>query len=156
MSALKTSLPADHGDGVPSTTQDLNRFKHATEYIVLALGKIRNEISNIWSSLSKFAHVERNTLTTAVVIIGCAVSLLGWVFSFTWDVIFKLFFTLLLASLPLYLLFEREYRYRLWLDERLENLQQRVVVILTFLYFSLVIHELLPVLAIKSGCTHSF
>ena len=78
-------------------------------------------------------------------------SLLGWVFSFTWDVILKLFFTLLLASLPLYLLFEREYRYRLWLDERLENLQHRVEVILTFLYFPLVIHELLPVLAIKYG-----
>ena len=78
-------------------------------------------------------------------------SLLGWVFSFTRDVIFKLFFTLLLASLPLYLLFEREYRYRLWLDETLENLQQRLEVILTFLHFSLVIYILLPVLAIKYG-----
>jgi hypothetical protein len=88
---------------------------------------------------------------------GCAVSLFGWVFSFTCGVILKLFFTLLLASLPLYLLFEREYRYRLWLDERLENLQQRVEVILTFLYFLLlVIHKLLPVLAIKYGRTHSF
>jgi hypothetical protein len=84
------------------------------------------------------------------------VSFLGWVFSFTWDVIFKLFFTLLLASFPLYLLLEREYRYRLWVDERLENLQQCVEVIPTFLYFPLVIYELLPVLAIKSGRTHSF
>ena len=88
-SALKTSLPADHGDGVPSTPstpQDLSRFKHATEYVVAlaiqrlrnlspcprhivsALGKIRNELSHIWSSLSKFARVERNTLTTAVII----------------------------------------------------------------------------------------
>jgi hypothetical protein len=83
------------------------------------------------------------------------VSLLGWVFSFTWDVIFKLFFTLLLASLPLYLLFEREYSYRLRLNERLENLQQ-LVVILTFLYFPLVIHELLLVLAIKYGRIHWF
>ena len=33
-SALKTSLPANHGDGVPSTPQDLRRFKHATEYDV--------------------------------------------------------------------------------------------------------------------------
>jgi hypothetical protein len=33
-SALKTSLPADHGDGVPSTPQDLSRLKHATEYFV--------------------------------------------------------------------------------------------------------------------------
>ena len=33
-SALKTSLPADHGDGVPSPPEDLNRFKHATEYFV--------------------------------------------------------------------------------------------------------------------------
>ncbi|KAF8504408.1 hypothetical protein F5888DRAFT_1655483, partial [Russula emetica] len=149
--ALNTSQLADHGDGVPSTPQDLSRLKNATEHIVLALGKIRNELSNIWSSLSKFAHVERNTLTTTVIVIGCAVSLLGWVFSFTWDVIFKLFFTLLLSSLPLYRLLEREYRYRLWLDERLENLQQRVAVILTFLYFPLVIHELLPDLAIKYG-----
>jgi len=84
------------------------------------------------------------------------VSLLGWVFSFTWDVIFKLFFALLLASLPLYLLFERGYRYHLWLDERLESLQQCVEVILTFLYFPLVIYELLPVLAIKYGRIHSF
>ena len=71
-------------------------------------------------------------------------SLLGWVFSFTWDVILKLFFSLLfglLAGLP-YLLFEREYRHRLRLDERLENLQQRIVVILTFLHFPLVIQEL--------------
>ena len=30
-SGLKTSLPADHGDGVPSTPQDSGRFKHATE-----------------------------------------------------------------------------------------------------------------------------
>jgi hypothetical protein len=33
-SALKTSLPADHGDGVPSTPQELSGFKHATEYFV--------------------------------------------------------------------------------------------------------------------------
>ncbi len=33
-SALKTSLPAEHGDGVPSTPQDLSGFKHATEYFV--------------------------------------------------------------------------------------------------------------------------
>lgn len=82
----ETSLPADHGDGVPSTPQDLSRFKHATEYfvalaiqrlrnlspyprpIVLALSRIRNELPNIWSSISKFVHVERNTLMTIVVI----------------------------------------------------------------------------------------
>ena len=29
-SALETSLPADRGDGVPSTPQDLSGFKHAT------------------------------------------------------------------------------------------------------------------------------
>ena len=89
-SALETSLPADHGDGVLSTPQGLSRFKHATEYfdalatsiqrlwnsspysrhIVLALDKIRNEFPNIWSSISKFAHVlvERNALTIAVVL----------------------------------------------------------------------------------------
>lgn len=139
MSALNTFLPADDGDSVPSTPQDLSRFKRATEHffafaiqrlrnlppfpthIALALDKIRNEVSNIWSSLSKFAHVERNTLMAAVVVICCTVSLLGWVFSFT----FKLFFTLLSASLLLYVLFEREYRYRR-LDERLKNLQQYV------------------------------
>jgi hypothetical protein len=33
-SALKTSLPAYHGDDVPSTPQDLSIFKHATEYFV--------------------------------------------------------------------------------------------------------------------------
>ena len=32
--APKTSLPADHGDGVLSTPQDLSSFKHATEYLV--------------------------------------------------------------------------------------------------------------------------
>jgi hypothetical protein len=61
-SALETSLPADHGDGVLSTPQGLSRFKRATEYFV-ALA-----IQRIWSSLSKFAHVERDTLTTAVVL----------------------------------------------------------------------------------------
>jgi hypothetical protein len=63
------------------------------------------------------------------------VPLLGWVFSLKRDVIFKLFFTFLLASIPLYLFFEREYRYRLRLDERVENLQRYVEVILAFLYF---------------------
>jgi hypothetical protein len=81
-SAFKASLPTDHGDTVNSTLPDFSRFKHATEYfialaiqrfpcptpIVLAVGKIRNELSSIWSSLSKFAHVERNTLMTAVVV----------------------------------------------------------------------------------------
>ena len=80
-------------------------------------------------------------------------SLLGLVFSYTQDVVFKIYFTLL-VGIPLYLLFEREYRYRIQLNERLENLQQRLEVILVFLYYSLVIHELLPVLAIKR--THSF
>jgi hypothetical protein len=85
-STLETSLPADHDDAVPSTPQDLSRFKRATEYfvapaiqrlgdsspcsrhIVLALGKIINELSNIWPSLSKFAHIERSTLTAAAVV----------------------------------------------------------------------------------------
>jgi hypothetical protein len=51
------------------------------------------------------------------------------VFSFTWDVIVKLFFTLLLASFPLSVWFEREYTYRRRLDERLEVLQDYVLVI---------------------------
>ena len=85
-SALKTSPLADHDDGVPTILQDLSGFKHATEYFVyltiqrlrnvspcpghfvLALGKIRNELSNIWSSFGKFVHVDGNTLTAAVVI----------------------------------------------------------------------------------------
>ena len=57
--------------------------------------------------------------------------LLGWVSSFTWDAIFKLFFALLIASLLSHLFFEREYRYRL--EETVEHLQQCVEVILTFL-----------------------
>ncbi len=77
-------------------------------------------------------------------------------FSFTWDVIFKLFFTLLLASLPLSVLFEREYKYRLLLESRLEDLQQRVVVILTLLLVPLVTHRHLLVFAIKYGPTYSF
>ena len=47
----------------------------------------------------------------------------------TFSSVVTLFFTLLLASIPLYLLFEREHRHRLRLDESLKNLQQRVVVI---------------------------
>ncbi len=40
-SALETSLPTDHGDGVISTLQDLSRFKHATEYfIALAIQRL--------------------------------------------------------------------------------------------------------------------
>ncbi len=58
-SMCKTSLPADHGDGAPSTLRDmvyiaLGRFVHAAEYFV-------------WSHLCKFAQVERNTLMTVVV-----------------------------------------------------------------------------------------
>ena len=34
ISAFESSLPADPGDGVPPTPQDLSRFKHATEYFV--------------------------------------------------------------------------------------------------------------------------
>ena len=34
MSALKTSLPTDLGDGVTSTLQDLSRFKHVIEYFI--------------------------------------------------------------------------------------------------------------------------
>ncbi len=96
------------------------------------------------------------SLTETPSIRCCAVSLLGWVFSFTWDVIFKLFFTLLLASLPLSVLFAREYKYRLLLELRLEDLQQRVVVILTFLLVPLVTHRDLLVFAIKHGPTYSF
>jgi hypothetical protein len=33
-SAFKPSLPADHGDGVTSTPQDLSTLKHAAEYFV--------------------------------------------------------------------------------------------------------------------------
>ena len=88
MSALEASLPADDGNGVTSILQDLSRIKHATDHvialaisatlkfsactrhIILALDKIRNELSKIWSAtLSKFAHVERNTLVTTVVIL---------------------------------------------------------------------------------------
>ena len=35
--ALNPSLPAHHGDDVPSTPQDLSIFKRATEYFVLSL-----------------------------------------------------------------------------------------------------------------------
>ena len=52
-------------------------------------------------------------------------------FSFPWEVIFKLFFALLLASFPLSVWFEREDRYRHRLDdmyERLEILQHQVAV----------------------------
>ena len=65
-------------------------------------------------------------------------SLLGWVSSFIRDVVFRLFFALLLASLLSHLFFEREYRYRL--EERVKHLQQCVEVILAFLYFPLVNH----------------
>jgi hypothetical protein len=52
-----------------------------------------------------------------------------------------LFFALLLyAGLSRYLFFERGYRYRRRLNERI--VQQRLKVILTFLFFPLVIHEL--------------
>jgi hypothetical protein len=81
-SVFKPFLPTDHGDTANSTLPDSSRFKHATGYfialaiqrfpcptpIVLSVGKIRNELSSIWSSLSKFAYVERNTLMTAVVV----------------------------------------------------------------------------------------
>ena len=66
----------------------------------------------------------------------CTVSLLGWVFPFTRHVVFRLFLTLL-ASVPLSVWFEREYRSRRRLDsleERLEALQPSIAVILTTLH----------------------
>jgi hypothetical protein len=39
-SALETSLPADHGDGVTSTLEDLSRFNHAAEYFTLAIQRL--------------------------------------------------------------------------------------------------------------------
>ncbi len=60
-SALETSLPADHGDGVVE-------IDPLVRHIILALDKVRNELSNTWSSLSKFAHEERNTPMATVVI----------------------------------------------------------------------------------------
>ena len=82
--------------------------------------------------------------------------MLGWVFSFTRDVVFKLFFTLLLASFPLSVWFEREYTYRRRLDEiyeRMEALQHRIAVILTTPHVRLVIYNLHSVLAVESGFT---
>ena len=65
------------------------------------------------------------------------VLLLRWIFSFTWDAIFKLTLALFLASSPLYVWFEREYTYRRPLDDiykRVEGLQHHVAVILTTLH----------------------
>ena len=56
-------------------------------------------------------------------------------FSFTWDVIFKLSFSLILACFPLSVWSEREDRYRRRLDdmyERLEVLQHQVAVNFTY------------------------
>jgi hypothetical protein len=87
----ETSLLADDGDSAPSTPQDLGDstlrgLGHAAEYfvvfaipelrnlspsprdILLAISKFRRSPSNVWPSLSKFAHVERDRLLTAVVV----------------------------------------------------------------------------------------
>jgi flagellar biosynthesis GTPase FlhF len=68
------------------------------------------------------------------------------VFSFAWDVIFKLFFALLLASFPLYVWLEHEYTYHRQSDnmrERLQALQLHVMVILIALHLQPVIYKLI-------------
>jgi hypothetical protein len=85
----------------------------------------------------------------------CAALLLGWVFSFTWGVTFKLFVTFLLASFPLSVWFEREYAYRRRLDdlyERVGALQHHIAVSLTILHAGPVIHNVQSVFAVESGC----
>jgi hypothetical protein len=88
----------------------------------------------------------------------CAALLLGWVFSFTCGVIFKLFFTLFLASFPLSVWFEREYAYRRRLDdlyERVGTLQHHIAVSLTILHARPVIYNVHSVLAVESGYAQS-
>ena len=84
----ETSLPADDGD-TPQDLADsctLSGLGHTAEYFVvpaiqglrnlspcprdipLAFGKTGVTPSNVWSSLSKFAHVERDRLLGAVVV----------------------------------------------------------------------------------------
>ena len=74
-------------------------------------------------------------------------------FSLTWDVIFKLFITLLVILLPASVQSSvREYQYRRQLDamhERLETLQHHVVVIITSLHVPLITYGHYPVLAIE-------
>ena len=90
-SKLEASLPADDPGNSPCTKQDsaggmLDGVGHAAEYssvlttkglrnlfqftrdIFQALSKIRRSPSNVWPSLSKFAHVERDRLLTAIVL----------------------------------------------------------------------------------------
>ena len=86
----EASLPADHSRA-PSTLQasadsTLHGLGHATEYyvvlaiqelrnlsscprdILMVLCEIRNSPLNIWPSLSKFSHVVRDRLLTAIVV----------------------------------------------------------------------------------------
>jgi hypothetical protein len=90
-SKLEASLPADDRGNSPFTKQDsadsmLDGVGHAAEYscvlttqglrslfqftrdILRALSKIRRSPSNVWPSLSEFAHVERDRLLTAIVV----------------------------------------------------------------------------------------
>ena len=83
------------------------------------------------------------------------ISLLGWVVSFAWDAIIKLFFALLLASFPLSVWLEREYTHHRQFDdmrERLKALQRHVMVILIALHVQPVNYRLHSVIAVESGC----
>jgi hypothetical protein len=51
----------------PSLFNDFVIYPHP-RHIILALDKIKNELSITWPSISKFAHEERNTLMIAVII----------------------------------------------------------------------------------------
>ena len=80
--------------------------------------------------------------------------LFGWIFSF--ESIFKLFFTLLSASVSLSLLFERENTQRKLeiMYERIEVLQHHVMVIRTLLRLLQQFTNYNVVLAVESGCTY--
>ena len=90
-SKLEASLPADDRGNSPYTKQDsadsmLDGVGHAAECssvlitqrlrnlfqftrdIFRTLSKIRRSPSNFWPSLSEFAHVERDRLSTAIVV----------------------------------------------------------------------------------------
>ncbi|KAF8486452.1 hypothetical protein DFH94DRAFT_184524 [Russula ochroleuca] len=128
------SLLTEHGDSASTTLQDLGDSApldggHDAVDTLISPDKIRNLPSSVWSSLHKFVHVDRRRLVPAAVVTCCIFLLLGWIFSFTLDAIFKITFALLLASVPLSVLFERENTHRRLDDiyERIDALQHHVM-----------------------------
>ncbi|KAI0248895.1 hypothetical protein BJV78DRAFT_1232305, partial [Lactifluus subvellereus] len=76
-------------------------LQRTSSAIIRAPGMIQISSSNFSLSPGKFAQVKRHKLISSVLVVCTLVSFLGWMGTFTWDVISMLFFTLVSGSFAL-------------------------------------------------------